>query len=241
MGSQKAGVFPNTHWSLFSSLESKDEAKRRLAFDALTSSYWRPVWAVIRARTRLAPEQASDLTQDFFLWIIETNFLPRADRTRGRFRSFISVALQNYLAAVQRKERTLKRGGNLKPLPLDEAPELDLPSDSSPHVDPDRFLAARWARDLLERTTARLEQSYRSENKAAHFEIFRDYFIGPTHLRDYSDLATKYGLSSSNVSNHLFQARQRFRGILRGLVAETVSSADEIEAEMRELFAEGTP
>jgi RNA polymerase sigma factor (sigma-70 family) len=239
-GEPRTGVFPNTHWSLFSSLESVDEATRRTAFETLTVSYWRPVWAVIRARTRLPPEDASDLTQDFFLWIIETKFLSRADRARGRFRAFVSVALQNYLTGVQRKERTLKRGGG-QLLPLQEAPEVDLSVDDSPQADPDRFLTTQWASDLLERATSRLQESYESEGKSTHFELFHEYFIGPTVTRDYNDLASKYQLSSGKVSKSLFQARQRFRGILRGLVGETVSTAEDLEGEMQSLFGGGAP
>jgi DNA-directed RNA polymerase specialized sigma24 family protein len=232
------GIFPVTQWSVFCGLGSTDEHARRAACETLTLLYWKPVWAFIRSTTRVSPEEAGDLTQDFFLWILETGFLSRADPNKGRFRGFVKTALQNYLAMTSRKERALKRGGGMRPLPLDEAPEEEL-VDGTGGSDPDKLLDRQWTAELLARALKRVRETYEEEGKPTHFAVFWEYYLAASDDLDYRAAAVKFDLSVKDVGNYLRNAKQRFRGILFAMVTETVTSPEELAAEWRDLFGEG--
>jgi hypothetical protein len=228
------GLFPKTQWSLFNAGTS-DETVRRAAIEHLAGHYWKPVWTFIRSRMHGTSEETGDLTQDFFVWVLETNFLTRADRSRGRFRAFVKVALQNYLGMVSRKERALKRGGGALMLPFDDGAVLQIagsPIDS----DPELLLDRQWIADLLGRATERLRDAYQGQGKPIHFELFQEYYLTAAQPMDHREAAEKYGLSTYDVSNYLRSVKQRFRGILQELVADTVSDPDELETELRDLF-----
>src|SRR5437867_240483 len=104
--------FPSTCWSRISAAFPEDLAARRAAVEDLSHRYWKPIYAYIRAKWGKTNEEAKDLTQDFFVWMMEGDFIDRADPSRGRFRAYVKVALQHYLSDEERRRQRLKRGGD---------------------------------------------------------------------------------------------------------------------------------
>ena len=226
-------AFPSTCWS---SLEwSADPGQRRAALEGLARAYWKPVYAYIRASRSASNEDAKDLTQDFFLWMAETDFLGRADPSRGRFRSFLKVALTRYLGGEDRKRRSLKRGGDRTFLFLDPTHDGDSLFELPPSEgrSPEEILDDVWKNETLGRTLLRLENEYRQEGKETQFLVFRDFCVDEA---TYEGLADRYGITKVDVSNFLMRAKEHFRSFLKEEIERTVSGEEHLLDEWRFLF-----
>lgn len=224
--------FPTTRWSRILAVRDEDEAERDRAWETLAASYWKPVYAYIRASTGKKADEARDLTQDLFVWMIESNLLGRADPSRGRFRALLKVAIQHFLVDVGRAQRRLKRGGGRAIVSLNLREE-DLPAMEFPDPQgrtPDEILNDTWRNELLGRGVAILEARYREEGRPVYFEVFRDFFLAED--LDYATAAGKYGIKVSDVSNYLMHAKRRYRTVLEELVADTVTSPEELREEI---------
>src|SRR5258705_212442 len=201
--------FPSTCWSRVMDGAAGD---RRTASEELANAYWKPIYAYIRAKWAKTNEDAKDLTQDFFLWMMESGTLSKADPNRGRFRAFVKVALEHYLIAEQRRLAALKGGGDRRILALDAAPDelnaLGIPDPAG--RPPEEALDGAWRNDLLARAAARLETVLKEEGKETYFRIFRDYHLGASGKVEYRDVATRYGIGEKDVDNHLIHAKKRF-------------------------------
>ncbi len=228
--------FPSTCWSRF--LEGTDGADA--AVEALAKNYWRPIYACIRAKWAKSNEDAKDLTQDFFVWMMESDFIRQADPARGRFRSFVKVALKNYVGMDLRKARRLKRGGERAILELDKAAGglsgIEPPDPAA--GTPEEILDAAWTRELLVRAEGLLEEALRNEGKEVSFRVFREFYLSPTDDVDHRTLASAHGISVDDVGNFLMSAKRRFRQIVTRLVAETVRTERDLQEEMKALFGE---
>jgi RNA polymerase sigma-70 factor (ECF subfamily) len=208
--------FPSTHWSTVAS-----------DLDALARDYWKPVYAYVRARHPRTNEDAKDLTQDFFAWMIESGFARRADPARGRFRAFLKVAVDHYLRNDLRDRRALKRGGGRPALPIAEVADPDQRT-------PEEIMDQVWRDEILRHATARLEAECAAAGRETRFALFRDYFVHETGT--YAEAAARHGISIIDVSNHLMEAKRRFRAILTDIVARTVDSPGALEEELALLF-----
>lgn len=235
--------FPSTCWSRFLDTFPEEKGRANSTMEELSSAYWKPVYAFIRTRWSKTNEDAKDLTQDFFVWMMESNFPARADRERGRFRAFVKVALEHYLCNEERRRRRQKRGGDRKFVPLDagsdELQTLEI-SDRSERS-PEENLDDAWRRELLARAAGLLEQRLEAEDKRVYWEVFRDFFLWESGEIDYREVAGRHGINTVDVSNYLMYSKRRFRTILADLVAETVRGEEELREEMRALFGDGGP
>lgn len=231
--------FPETRWSRF--LNTPSGTGGAEALRVLAESYWRPVYAYLRSRWGESNEDAKDLTQDFFLWIVDGGLLAKADPSRGRFRAFLKSALDNFAGGEHRKRRTLKRGGDRGFLkidgPLHDLAELGI-TDSRARS-PDQVLDEVWRHELLDRAAGLLESSLKADGRELSHRVFRSYHLAREGPLDYRKLAEEHGVRESDISNHLVFAKARFREILTDLVAETVSDPAELHDEMRTLFGAG--
>jgi len=203
----------------------------------LVQRYWKPVYAYVRIHWAKNNEEAKDLTQDFFIWMMETGFVGRADPARGRFRAFVKVALERFLRMDQRKRRSLKRGGGKA--------QLSLPSDADgalPELEPlagrspQQVLDEEWRDAMIRSGLGILEERLRKEGKEVYFRVFRDYYLGEGEEIDYKRVGERHGISTTDVSNYLMHAKRRFRMIVSDLVAETVSTPEDHQEEMAQLF-----
>jgi RNA polymerase sigma-70 factor (ECF subfamily) len=228
-----SGALPSTRWSR---ILGGGAGARRPDWDALARAYERPIRDWLRSRFRGDADAAADAAQEFFAWMIETEFAGRADPERGRFRSFLKTALRHFVVDRERAERTRKRGGGRAPESLDDAAASA--ALASKDAGPDEALDAAWRTALIERALAALERDLAASGRESRFLVFRDYFLsGEAESLDHATLARRYGLSATDVSNYLRVAKNRFRELLRLEVLATVGGPDDLGAELRWIFA----
>ena len=230
--------FPQTSWGrILPGHDARCDPETN-ALEALAQSYWRPIHAWLCRALRRRPDEAMELTQDFFVWMIETDFLHKADPNRGRFRSFLKTALRHFVADSDRRRLTLKRGGDRRQITIHEtepgawAPEIADPSSQTP----DEILDAAWRNELVHLALRRLEEELAASGKDRMFAVFRDYVIDPDRQTDYRSLADRHRITTTNVSNYLSRARARYRVHLKSLVTETVATPSDLEEELAWLF-----
>jgi len=226
-------LFPSTLWTQILNVGETDAGKRRAAWEELASRYWKPVYVHIRAQWTRADEEALDLTQSFFAWMIETEFPARADPRRGRFRHFLKSALENFLRMDARARARLKRGGDRRFISLEGA---SLPQAGN--ASPESAYDGAWKRELLVRAAALLKEKYRRRGKDVYFEVFRVCVLEDGPALSHAELAARHGISPTDVNNHLMDAKRNYREILKDLLAETVAGTSELDQEFRELFGE---
>jgi len=219
-------AFPSTQWSRI--LATSD----RRDLDALAQAYWRPIAAWLGARLRLSTDEARELTQEAFAWMLQSRFFDRADPARGRFRGLLKKALGNFAIEQHRRRTADKRGGGQVHLPLAAAAGQADPRAATP----DQLLDAAWRRELLERAQQQLEAELTAAGKAVYHRLFAEYFLADTEAPDHKTLAARHGITTTDVSNWLDHGKRRYRALLRSLVAETVGNEEELQAELRWLF-----
>jgi len=235
--SSQGSAFVTTHWSVVVSTGHSDTARARDALSKLCQTYWPPLYAYVR-RVGHSPEDAKDLTQEFFARLLERNSFAQADRERGRFRSFLLGSLKNFLASEWEKACAQKRGGraHIISLELDTAEtrcaQLVAPGDT-----PDRAFDRQWALALLEVVLDRLRQEYKDTGREDVFLGLKDTLSGGRSEIPYRDLGASLGMSEGAVKVTAHRLRQRYRGLLREEIANTVSDPKEVEEELRHLFA----
>ncbi len=235
----RGGDFPTTIWSRILDGGGQDEESRRESVSTLAHTYWKPIYRYIRCRWAKTNDEAKDLTQEFFLWILERDFLSRADPRRGRFRAFVKASLANFMHNDERAKRRQKRGGDRHVFALeglDEEASRDLADPAG--TKPEDVLDQAWKAELLGRAARRLKDAYEAEGHGHHYELFRDYYLTDGSKMDYKEGAARFGLTTSDVARILAQARGRFRETVAGLVAETVTNARELRDELKALFGE---
>lgn len=223
---ERRPAFPSTRWSRI--LAPAGEAD----LDALARAYWRPIRAYLAARAHCSLDDASDLTQEAFAWLMTSGLLAKADPARGRFRGFLKRALANFATEQWRKAQAKKRGGAIAATALDAADEL---VDRNGRT-PDQVLDDEWRRELLATARSQLQRELEGNGRAVHWALFHDWFLAAGEQPDHATLAARHGITRTDVSNWLDHGKRRFRSLLRDLVADTVSSDDELRGELAWLF-----
>jgi RNA polymerase sigma-70 factor (ECF subfamily) len=229
-------VFAATHWSIVLSAAQSDTTRARDALSTLCQAYWYPLYAYVRRRGH-SREDAQDLTQEFFARLLEKNWLGRADREKGRFRSFLLTAMKRFLADEWDRARAQKRGGGapLLPLAFDTA-ETRLGREPADEATPEQSFEKRWVLTLLEEVLKRLRTQYEQEGNAGLFAELNPCLVGDRASLPYAALAKKLGLSESAVKSAVHRLRRRYRQLLRDEIAQTVANPGEVDEELRHLF-----
>lgn len=236
-------VFATTRWSIVlcaGGLDSEDQ-KVRGALAELCRTYWRPIFSFVRRRD-YSIEDAQDLTQDFFVMILEKNWLQRADPNRGRFRSFLLISLQNFLNNAAERNHARKRGGDVEFVSWDdwmaEAPSpLSIPVQALDSLPPERLFDLRWAVTVVERALRRLREECEAKGKLRLFEVLSSHLAQERDEVSYAKLSSALGVAETAVNRQLHNMRQRYRRLLRDEVAQTVADPAEVEDEIRHLCA----
>jgi RNA polymerase sigma factor (sigma-70 family) len=240
------GAFPVTRPSVVRDLGSADPARRAAAYDALARSYWRPVYVYVRLRWRRSPEDAQDLTQEFFTRAFEREYLSRYDPDKARFRTFVRTCLDGFLANEDKAAGRLKRGGGVTITGVDYARfDADLAAHArSEEPDPERWFYLEWVRGLFADAVDRLRARCEAEGHERAFTLFVRYDVDepvegarPT----YATLAQETGLKVTDVTNQLAWARRAFRDIVLTLLREVCASDEEFRAEARDLLGVDPP
>jgi RNA polymerase sigma-70 factor (ECF subfamily) len=225
--------FATTHWSMVVNAGGSRSPEASQSLAILCESYWFPIYVFVR-RAGHSAEDAQDLTQEFFVRLLDKHFLAAADRNKGRFRTFLLTAVKRFLANEYDRVRAKKRGGGQRIVPLEglEARYRQEPADT---LTPERIFEQQWALTLLNQVLARLQAEMTAGGKAALFHALKDHLTGGQAV-SYATTAASLGMTEGAVKVAAHRLRQRYRELLREEIAQTVASPDEIEEEIRYLF-----
>ena len=228
--------FAPTQWSLI--LHAGGQAPgSRDALNSLCKSYWYPLYAHVR-RSGLDVDSAQDVTQGFFADILSRNDLATLDRARGRFRSWLLASLDHYLSNERARARTWKRGGKARRLSLAEDElEQRYQLDSRREIPPDKAYDRRWAAALIEQVLSQVSEEAARAGRSRLFDAVKKSLMGEVRPGAFRDLATQMGTSESAVYVAAHRLRHRCRALLYQAVAQTVQSPQDVEDEIRHLFA----
>ena len=232
------GRFATTQWSLV--IEAgRDEAGQtqvRRALGELCRAYWYPLYAFVRSRG-YSSEDAQDLTQAFFTRIIETGGLASADRKRGRFRSYLLGAMKHFLANEWHRTRAQKRGGQWQFVEWESLdPESRYAENRSQTDHPERLFDREWAFETVTAALRSLRDEMDRAGKGDQFEALKGSLTGEGPM-PRRELAERLHLSESAVKVAIHRLRKRYGVLLRAVVAETVSSTEDLDNEMRYLVS----
>jgi RNA polymerase sigma factor (sigma-70 family) len=229
-------MFPATQWTAVLAAGATPSPESAAALERLCSSYWYPLYAYVRRRGH-SPPDAQDLTQEFLARLLEHNWIAHADRHKGRFRSFLLMAMKRFLAKEWAKAKTLKRGGQVRLVPLEfgtaEARYTREPADT---CTPEQVFEKQWALALLESVLNRVRADYAQEGKGALFHTLEPCLIGSREAHPYSALAAELGMTEGAVKMAVRRLRERYRVSLKEEIGHTVASPAEVDEELRHLF-----
>lgn len=231
------GIFATTHWTAVLSACDSNSPDCESSLESLCRAYWYPLYAYVR-RQGHGPHDAQDLTQEFFACLLQKNYLNAVDREKGRFRTFLIVALQRFLANDWDRARAQKRGGGQVILSLgaQEAEQLYL-AEPAVEQTPDRVYERRWALTTLGRTMARLRSEFVDAGKESDFERLKAFLTTDAPAPACSELAAQLGLSEGAARVAIHRVRKRFREVFREEISRTVARAEDVDEEIRHLMA----
>jgi len=229
-------VFHTTRWSMVLAAQGKSSSPDAFdSLEALCRQYWPPLYAYVRHCGHSAHD-AQDLTQEFFARLLEKDWLTAADRERGRFRSFLLVALKRFLANEWDRSQAQKRGGGLRMLSLETevaeglyASHAAMPADS--------LYEKRWALTLLETVMGRLQQEYASAGRLEDYHLLKPSLTAERGAVDYGALAVALKIEPASARSAVHRLRKRFREVFREEVSATVAAPAEVDDEMRAVIA----
>lgn len=226
------GVFATTRWSVVLAAQGGSEAGRA-ALETLCSTYWFPVYAVVR-RQGFDPETARDFTQEFFARLLARDGLANVCRERGRFRSYLAEGVRNFLRDQWDRARAQKRGGGQTILSLDVEDAEGRFLEAAPGLAPDLEFDRRWAEQVLAQARAKLHAEYAASGRHELLEVLEG--TGDPSAPPLQEQAARLALPINTLKSHLHRARQRHAAIIRELIADTVSTPAEVEEELRHLL-----
>jgi len=232
-----AGRFATTHWSVVLAAGEPDSTRHRQALEALCRTYWFPLYVYLRRQGNDAG-QAEDYTQAFLAFLLEKQALSKADPKRGRFRSFLLASLKNFLANERARAAALKRGGGRKVLSLDiENAERRYALKPVDESSPEKLFERSWALTVLDRTMDRLQSEAATAQKQKLFAALRVYLTADKSSVPYRRMAAELNMSEGAVRVAAHRQRRRYRELLRDEIAQTVTTEEQIDQEIRDLFA----
>ena len=230
--------FATTHWSLVDAAKADEasQTRAREALEELCRSYWYPLYAFVRSRGYSAAD-SQDLTQAFFVRIIETSGFASAERGRGRFRSYLLGAMKHFLANEWHRAQTQKRGGQAQFIEWDALEAEGRYSETSEHSDNPEYLFDReWALQAIAGALQELRSEMEKAGNGEQFEALKGSLTGEEEL-SREEIAARLGMSEGSVKVAIHRLRGRYRNLLRAAIAETVSNEKDLEDEMRYLVA----
>jgi RNA polymerase sigma-70 factor (ECF subfamily) len=229
--------FNTTHWSVVVNAAEDSSPNGQAALETLCRTYWYPLYAFIRRRG-CQPAEAQDLTQAFFARLLEKGYLRGVDRRKGKFRSFLLAALEHFLANEWRNARAQKRGGGVVVISLDDtSAEQQYERLPASDLSPEKLFEQQWATTLLDQAIVKLRDEFRAEGKAVLFDRLKIFLTGEKRSTSYASLATELATTEAALKMAVSRMRQRYGELLRAEIAHTVSTPEEVEEELKALFA----
>ncbi|MBL9153355.1 MAG: sigma-70 family RNA polymerase sigma factor [Verrucomicrobiales bacterium] len=233
----RPGAFHTTRWSMVLSARdpaSTTEAARSL--ETLCRQYWPPLFAYVRQRGH-GVHDAQDLTQSFFEKLLAGEWLGAADQERGRFRSFLLMAMQRFLANEWDRSRARKRGGGQMPISLDGAATEALAIPDPSALSPEAVYEKRWALTLLDTAMRRLRAEHEAVGKIDDYERLKTCLTAERGEIDYGAIAEALGIAAASARSAVHRLRRRYRELVREEVAGTVDDPGAVDDELRAVIA----
>jgi RNA polymerase sigma factor (sigma-70 family) len=229
--------FRTTHWSVVLTAAHPESPERQLALGTLCQTYWYPLYAFARRQGR-NPQEAEDLTQDFFARLLAKNGLASVRRESGRFRCFLLASLKNLLANDWDRNQAVKRGGRYAMISWDaQAGEQRYLVEPRHEATPEKLFEQSWALTVIEGVLQQLRKDYADAGKGRLFEAIQSYLSGDDGADTYAEMAAKLNMTEGAVKMAVLRLREDFRHRLRTEIAQTVADVSEIDDELRHLFA----
>jgi RNA polymerase sigma-70 factor (ECF subfamily) len=232
-----AAQFATTHWSVVLAAGQSGDAQASAALEQLCRTYWYPIYAYVR-RQGHSPEDAQDLTQEFFAHLLAKGFPRGATPERGKFRSFLLASLRHFLVDQHRHADAVKRGGGQFMISLDEGQaEERFRLEPQHELTPEKLYEREWAMTLLERARLRLREEYSAAGKADLYFALKEFPLAGKSERCVQQAATELGMTVSALKSAVHRLRARYRELVREEVAHTVADPAELNEEARHLIA----
>ena len=223
--------FPATRWTLVAAAGDPQRKEARSALVSLCESYWYPLYAFLR-RSGYSADQAQDLTQEFFVRLLEGRYLDRVDPEKGRFRSFLLTSLKFFVSDEGDRQRAQKRGGGMV-VPLEIGHGEDRYQREPAHDEtPERIFERRWALSVLDRIVERLREEFIHHGRPEHFDRLKVFLLGQADA-PYAALAREMNTSEGALKVAVHRLRKRYRELFRQEIADTVADPADVESELR--------
>ena len=233
-------AFLTTHWSVIDKIAADGDTPNQALINELLKKYWKPVYCFLRQKG-YDNEQAKDLTQGFFEEVVlERDLIQRAEQARGRFRTFLLAALEQYLARVHRKETARKRIPKDKLVQLEHIDPGELPEPVD-GLSPEQSFNYAWVSSLLDKLLAEVQAKCLADDKELHWQIFHERVLQPimenTRALSLKEICDKYGIEDEKkASNMIITVNRRFRAALKRYLRRSVTRDVEVDEELRELM-----
>jgi len=229
-------VFATTHWSVVVAAGQGQSVPAQRALETLCRAYWYPLYAYVR-RKGYKPEEAQDLTQEFFAQLIAKDHFRLADRNKGKFRGFLLATLDYFLAREWSRAHRQKRGGQFTFVSRDEQPaEERYRLEPADHETPEKLFLRQWTLTVLKQAMNALQKECEANDKAPLFREAKNLISGERHGAAYSQISKSLNMGEGAVRVAVHRLRQRYGELLRCEVAHTVAKEEEVDEELRYLF-----
>lgn len=229
--------FATTHWSVVARCALSQVPAASDALARLCQIYWPPIYSFVRRRG-YNPHDAQDLTQAFFVHLLETKAYARSDPADGKFRSFLLASVKHFLADVWDRNRAIKRGGGYEFIAWsEEAAEVLYQPETAAESSAERLFELRWVKTVTTGALNCLREQLAAEGNVSLFEELKQFLTGGSVLPSYEAASARTGMARAAVKTQVYRLRQRYRAIVRREIARTVSSPEEIDEELHHLCA----
>lgn len=229
--------FQSTHWSLVRRAGDIGGRDHEEALLQLCDEYWYPVYAFVRWKVNDA-HQAEDLTQSFFLKLLEKNYIAAADEGLGKFRTFLLTAVKRFLANEHDRVNAKMRGGGRRVLSLDfDSGAEKFAREHATRDDLEKEFNRVWAHQVLDIVLERIFNQFQEQGKQEEFEILRPALSPQEGALNYPELAKKLGVSASSLRVSVHRLRKRYRDLLVEEISKTLSDPAEANEEIASLFS----
>ena len=232
------GRFASTHWSVVLAAARTASPEAQAALEKLCVAYWYPLYAYLRRRGH-PPEEAEDLTQEFFASrVVTKRIFQGAEPGAGRFRSWLLTSLQNMVKNEWEKQQTVKRGGASPHLSLDfDSAEGRYAAEPSHDLTPEKLYDRAWALTMVELVVDRLREKYQAEDKAGQFDELKMFLPGEQSTCSHAEIAVRLGKTEDAVKMAVSRLRREYGQLLRSEIERTLGPAGVVEEELRCLLS----
>ena len=235
-GTGGAPLFLTTRWSVVLAARDPAGPDAAWALETLCRTYWYPLYAFVRG-SGYAAHDAQDLTQSFFAVLLAKDYLRVVTPEKGRFRTFLRMAMKRFLVNEWERQRSQKRGGGQVLVPLDtELAEQRFQAERPGPLGPDAIYDRRWALTLLDESLTRLAQEYASAGRAGEFALLKPHLTADRGQIPYAAIAAEGQTTEGAARVAIHRLRKRFREVFHAVIADTVAAPEEVDAEVRHVL-----